>query len=476
LAALLLMNTVQAQPVPGQSDTAASFSCELASTEVEIMICQNGELARLDRMVSFRYHELLKQSADPIAVRDEERQWLREQRDPCQTESCLQNVYRQRFYDLNKEIFQQQIAARQQAALALSAANHPVTPLALAQPPVRKHKRQPLAASQAEDAAANTDASAADAESTGEAPVQRTASATAFSAASQPADAANTTTPEQPLSEWDKMLDDVTHLLVIASVISFFVLLGMGVTDRVVIFYDSKDLSFSILSVIGYPLLWVFHRFMESWLFSHLLLLLAVVVSMYSIIRTFTSAIRHNGPVLGIVVGIFKVLISFMGILILFLAGVRASQRDSTTKDVLIAALMGGIVGYVFYLLVNGPEVEDRRKYETWEKAEQRREQNTRRNAESNTSREQHARQERESTRDFDATSAPGTRRWFDVLGVPENATMEVIHRAYRQLMSQYHPDKTASLGPELRELAERKAKEINAAFDHVRKRHGMAS
>ncbi|MHC1769408.1 MAG: DnaJ family molecular chaperone [Verrucomicrobiia bacterium] len=31
--------------------------------------------------------------------------------------------------------------------------------------------------------------------------------------------------------------------------------------------------------------------------------------------------------------------------------------------------------------------------------------------------------------------------------------------------MRQYHPDNVASLGPELRELAERKAKQINEAF-----------
>ena len=31
--------------------------------------------------------------------------------------------------------------------------------------------------------------------------------------------------------------------------------------------------------------------------------------------------------------------------------------------------------------------------------------------------------------------------------------------------MSEYHPDKVASLGKEIRELAERKSKEINAAY-----------
>jgi DnaJ-domain-containing protein 1 len=31
--------------------------------------------------------------------------------------------------------------------------------------------------------------------------------------------------------------------------------------------------------------------------------------------------------------------------------------------------------------------------------------------------------------------------------------------------MSQYHPDKVATLGPEIRALAEQRAKELNAAY-----------
>ena len=54
---------------------------------------------------------------------------------------------------------------------------------------------------------------------------------------------------------------------------------------------------------------------------------------------------------------------------------------------------------------------------------------------------------------------------WHDVLGVPADATHEQIVSAYRARMSEYHPDKVASLGPDIRALAEQKAKEINAAY-----------
>jgi preprotein translocase subunit Sec63 len=39
---------------------------------------------------------------------------------------------------------------------------------------------------------------------------------------------------------------------------------------------------------------------------------------------------------------------------------------------------------------------------------------------------------------------------------------------AYRQRMAEYHPDKVAHLGPELRELAERKATEFNLAIKYI--------
>ena len=54
---------------------------------------------------------------------------------------------------------------------------------------------------------------------------------------------------------------------------------------------------------------------------------------------------------------------------------------------------------------------------------------------------------------------------WTRVLELPADASLEDIREAYRRLMSQYHPDKVASLGRELRELAEAKTKEIGLAY-----------
>lgn len=62
---------------------------------------------------------------------------------------------------------------------------------------------------------------------------------------------------------------------------------------------------------------------------------------------------------------------------------------------------------------------------------------------------------------------------WFRILGVNESAGKEEIASAYKAKIRQYHPDKVASLGPELRELAEIKSKQINAAYDYALKLRG---
>ncbi|WP_018079372.1 J domain-containing protein [Thiobacillus denitrificans] len=70
-------------------------------------------------------------------------------------------------------------------------------------------------------------------------------------------------------------------------------------------------------------------------------------------------------------------------------------------------------------------------------------------------------------------SQAPQDEPWFRILGVSESAGKEEIASAYKAKIRQYHPDKVASLGPELRELAELKSKQINAAYDYAFKLRG---
>jgi DnaJ-class molecular chaperone len=66
------------------------------------------------------------------------------------------------------------------------------------------------------------------------------------------------------------------------------------------------------------------------------------------------------------------------------------------------------------------------------------------------------------------AQSKPETESPYDILGVSPNASKEEVAVAYRKLAQMYHPDKVASLAPEFRELAEKRMKAINAAYEQL--------
>jgi len=59
----------------------------------------------------------------------------------------------------------------------------------------------------------------------------------------------------------------------------------------------------------------------------------------------------------------------------------------------------------------------------------------------------------------------------YEVLGIARNASPEEIKRAYKHLVSQYHPDKVHHLAGEFRELAEKRFKEIQAAYEALDRR-----
>lgn len=60
-------------------------------------------------------------------------------------------------------------------------------------------------------------------------------------------------------------------------------------------------------------------------------------------------------------------------------------------------------------------------------------------------------------------------RKWYEVLGVPENSQNDIIKAAYRRKIVDYHPDKMTSLGEDFRLLAEERSKEINEAYQFIR-------
>jgi hypothetical protein len=64
-------------------------------------------------------------------------------------------------------------------------------------------------------------------------------------------------------------------------------------------------------------------------------------------------------------------------------------------------------------------------------------------------------------------------KQFFEVLKIAEDSPRDFnsIKTTYRKKIAQYHPDKVSAMGPEIQEVAEQKAKEINEAYEHFRKK-----
>jgi DnaJ like chaperone protein len=64
-------------------------------------------------------------------------------------------------------------------------------------------------------------------------------------------------------------------------------------------------------------------------------------------------------------------------------------------------------------------------------------------------------------------------KAWFEILEVHPSSSLADIKTAYKKKISMYHPDKVSSMGPEFNEIAQKKSKEINAAYDEATRLKG---
>ena len=62
----------------------------------------------------------------------------------------------------------------------------------------------------------------------------------------------------------------------------------------------------------------------------------------------------------------------------------------------------------------------------------------------------------------------------YAILGIDPSATDEEVKRAYREMAKKNHPDLVGNLGDEVRQAAEKKFQEINAAYETIKKQRGL--
>ena len=62
--------------------------------------------------------------------------------------------------------------------------------------------------------------------------------------------------------------------------------------------------------------------------------------------------------------------------------------------------------------------------------------------------------------------------KYYAILGLSPGVDFSEIKAAYRKLSMKYHPDKVGHLGAEFKEVAEEKMKEINNAYEYLKRKH----
>ena len=62
----------------------------------------------------------------------------------------------------------------------------------------------------------------------------------------------------------------------------------------------------------------------------------------------------------------------------------------------------------------------------------------------------------------------------YTVLGISPSATDDEVKAAYRKMAMKHHPDKVATLGPEVQKAAEEKFRQIQQAYEAIKKERGI--
>ncbi len=102
LAPAVLAILALALVAPAAPADAASFDCGQAGTEIERTICGDEALSGLDELLGDRYVRARAKTDDAMALRTEQRAWLRDVRNGCADAACLKAACEARIAELTK--------------------------------------------------------------------------------------------------------------------------------------------------------------------------------------------------------------------------------------------------------------------------------------------------------------------------------------------------------------------------------------
>lgn len=154
-------------------------------------------------------------------------------------------------------------------------------------------------------------------------------------------------------------------------------------------------------------------------------------------------------------------------------------------------AILAFFLGYLFVAFVIGrlkrllaaPPItnddgdkwdEQRRQQEDYNKEQERiRQEEETQRAEEEQQRRQHQEESRRSHFDDHRGRNKDEVYYGRILGLRGRVSAVDVRNRYRELATQYHPDKVNHLGPKLKEVAEREMQDINEAFEYFKRKYG---
>ncbi|MDW8395947.1 MAG: hypothetical protein RMM31_06875 [Anaerolineae bacterium] len=150
------------------------------------------------------------------------------------------------------------------------------------------------------------------------------------------------------------------------------VLLFLGLSDQVVIFFDANDVFWSLMpfiSLVGsfivmmslLPPPEVSEVSQASIVLIDLVMIAGLLFAFISTVISFRNAVLHNRSlVVGLFVGVFKVCVALL-MSVLFVNYIFKAPRSKTMILFIWNLLSAGVLGWLWTRLVNGPRVYLRR-------------------------------------------------------------------------------------------------------------------
>lgn len=153
----------------------------------------------------------------------------------------------------------------------------------------------------------------------------------------------------------------------IVLLVSFVIIFISGISNRVVIFNDGWDLFWTGL-IFMTPLLFIIvgsllleNKSITDKEFIYVLLG-GGILTLSCILKIIFSSIKHNGLILGLFIGLFKILSAvIIAILSIGLLGKVFDSENATISQRLFSLILFGILLFVIGKLINGTEVRERR-------------------------------------------------------------------------------------------------------------------